>query len=191
MTKASLRKKYKDNRLLLTQQQKEKFADLVLINFQKIPLPFIDCVHTYIAADILNEIDTTHILKYLRFTNPGLTISVPKINNGNGELDHYIFHDDIIMAINSHGIAEPVQGELVNVADIDLVLTPLLAFDVNGYRVGYGRGFYDKFLAQCRYNVIKVGLSFFEPEEAIEDVGQYDIPLNYCVTPGGVFDFNG
>ena len=76
MTKAALRKKYKDNRLLLTPQQKEKFSDLILINFQKIQLPFIDCVHTYIAAEILNEIDTAPIIRYLQFVNPGLQISI-------------------------------------------------------------------------------------------------------------------
>jgi 5-formyltetrahydrofolate cyclo-ligase len=189
MTKAALRKKYKDNRILLTPQQKEKFSDLILINFQKIHLPFIDCVHTYIAADILNEIDTAPIIRYLQFVNPGLQISIPKINMETGELDHYVFHDDISMVINQFGIAEPVHGEPVSVTDIDLVLTPLLAFDSNGYRVGYGKGFYDKFLKQCRDNVIRVGLSFFESEEAIEDVGPFDVPLNYCVTPETVYSF--
>jgi len=189
MTKAALRKKYRENRLQLTLQQKEKFNDLILINFQKIHLPFIDCVHTYIAADILNEVDTRHIIRYLRFVNPGLRISIPKINFETGELDHYIFHDELSMVINQFGIAEPIHGEPVTVTDIDLVLTPLLAFDSNGYRVGYGKGFYDKFLAQCRDNVIRVGLSYFDPEEPIEDIGPYDVPLNYCVTPEKAYVF--
>ncbi|MEP6616882.1 MAG: 5-formyltetrahydrofolate cyclo-ligase [Ginsengibacter sp.] len=189
MTKAALRKKYRENRLQLSQQQKDKFTDLILINFQKVPLPFIDCVHTYIASGLLNEIDTRHIIRYLRFVNPGLRISIPKINFDTGELDHYVFHDEISMVINQFGIAEPVEGDKVHVTDIDLVLIPLLAFDRNGYRVGYGKGFYDKFLGQCRPDVIRIGLSFFEPEEQIEDISHYDIPLNYCVTPTGVFSF--
>jgi 5-formyltetrahydrofolate cyclo-ligase len=189
MTKAALRKKYKDNRILLTPQEEEKFTDLILINFQKIPLPFIDWVHTYIAVDVLHEVDTKDMISYLRFINPGLRISIPKINLDTGELDHYIFHDDIAMVINQFGIAEPVHGEAVTVSDIDLVLTPLLAFDTNGYRVGYGKGFYDKFLRQCKENVIKVGLCFFEPELPIDDISQYDIPLNYCVTPGDIYHF--
>ena len=189
MTKAALRKIYKDRRGLLTPQQKEKFADLILINFQKIPLPFIDCVHTYIASDALQEIDSKHIISYLRFINPGLRISIPKINLETGEMDHYIFHNDISMAINQIGIAEPVQGEPVAVTDIDLVLTPLLAFDTNGYRVGYGKGFYDRFLPKCAEDVIKIGFSYFEALDAIDDVNEYDVPLNYCITPMRVYEF--
>jgi len=66
---------------------------------------------------------------------------------------------------------------------IDAVLIPLLAFDNQGFRVGYGGGFYDRFLPACRPEALKVGLSFFDPVDVIEDKDQYDIPMDYCVTP--------
>ena len=51
-----------------------------------------------------------------------------------------------------------------------MVFVPLLAFDKAGNRVGYGKGFYDLFLSECRQDVIKVGLSFFEAEEEIPGI---------------------
>jgi 5-formyltetrahydrofolate cyclo-ligase len=82
-----------------------------------------------------------------------------------------------------------VDGLEVPVSKIDVVFVPLLAFDKNGNRVGYGKGFYDNFLAKCREDVIKIGLSFFEPEEIIDDVFKTDIRLDYCVTPFGINNF--
>ena len=76
------------------------------------------------------------------------------------------------------------------VSMIDVVFVPLLAFDTNGNRVGYGKGFYDKFLSQCQPETIKIGLSFFEAEEEIADVYQDDIRLDYCVTPNKIYDFS-
>ena len=72
---------------------------------------------------------------------------------------------------------------------IDVVFVPLLAFDKNGHRIGYGKGYYDKFLSSCKPDIIKIGLSFYEAEEAFQDVYPSDIPLDYCVTPKKVYRF--
>lgn len=70
-----------------------------------------------------------------------------------------------------------------------MVLIPLLAFDKNGYRVGYGKGFYDRFLAECRPDVVKVGLSVFEPIDEITDLNEFDIKMDFCITPNRVWQF--
>ena len=72
---------------------------------------------------------------------------------------------------------------------IDVVFVPLLAYDKQGNRVGYGKGFYDKFLSECKSNVVKIGLSFFDPEEFIEDVFENDVKLNICITSLEVYNF--
>ncbi|MBA2250187.1 MAG: 5-formyltetrahydrofolate cyclo-ligase [Chitinophagaceae bacterium] len=189
MTKAELRIKYKEKRKNITASQKLKWDDLILINFQKIELSFINCVHTYLAAGEQNEIDTENILRYLKFINPEMLISVPKIDAVTGQLDHYIYDENLQMAINSFGIPEPLDGEKILPSAFDLILVPMLAFDSRGYRVGYGKGFYDKFLQGCRADVIKIGLSYFEPVDAIGDINEFDIPLNYCVTPQSIYQF--
>ena len=106
-----------------------------------------------------------------------------------GNMQHFQYSDEMELVKNSFGIAEPAGGETFSPDEIDLVLVPLLAFDERGYRVGYGKGYYDRFLSECREDVIKIGLSFFEPEEQIDDINQFDIPLNYCVTPQEVYEF--
>ncbi len=189
MTKAALRKIYKEKRKQISWKDKQRWTDLILINFQKLDLPFINCVHTYLDIKDQNEVDTGNIIGYLRFKNPGLKVVVPKINLDVGEMRHYIFNDDVEMSPNSFGIIEPVKGEKADAAEIDLVITPLLAFDKNGYRVGYGKGFYDKFFEQCNSNVMRVGLSFFDPEAIIDNINSQDIPLHYCITPNAIYTF--
>ncbi len=189
MTKAGLRKIYKEKRVHLSLQQIEKFTDLILIHFQQIQLPFLSCIHTYIASEKLGEADTSAIVSYLQFKNPGLKLLVPKIDIASGDMQHFHFDDEVDLLYNSFGIAEPAGGIIIDPGEIDLVIVPLLAFDKQGYRVGYGKGYYDKFLSQCREDIIKIGLSFFEPVDTIEDISQFDISLNYCVTPQQVYEF--
>jgi 5-formyltetrahydrofolate cyclo-ligase len=189
MTKAQLRSIYKEKRKLISPQQKTKWTDLLLINFQKIDLPFVTCVHTYLAMYDHNEIPTQQIIGYLKFRNPGLQVSIPKVNTETGQIEHFIYKEDMVMVINKFGVKEPSDGDKIDATDIDVVLTPLLAFDKKGNRVGFGKGYYDRFFSQCRGDVLKIGLSFFEAEEIIEDASQYDIPLNFCVTPQTVYRF--
>ena len=189
MTKQELRKIYKEKRQSLSIHDIEKFNDLILIHFQKSDLPFLNCVHTYLASLKQAEPDTAKILRFLEFKNPLLKIVIPKIDIHSGNMEHYHFHDDVQLIENIFGIDEPKEGERVSESDIDMVLIPLLSFDKKGYRVGYGKGYYDKFLLKCRPDAIKFGLSFFDPVDEIEDINSFDIPLNYCVTPHQLYVF--
>ncbi len=189
MTKSELRKLYKEKRKKLSDKEVEKFKDCILINFQKIKFPFVSCVHTYIASEKLGEIDTSAITRYLQFKNPGIKILVPKIDIAAGNMQHFHFEDDVEFEDNAFGISEPSSGKIFSPEEVDLVLVPLLAFDQQGFRVGYGKGYYDRFLSECRQDVIKIGLSFFEPEAQIDDINQFDISLNYCVTQEKIFEF--
>lgn len=189
MKKYQLRIIYKDKRKNITMQNIEKFNDLMLINFQKINLDFVQCVHTYLPSLKLREPDTAPIIRFLEFKNPGLKVAVPRIDIHTGDMHHIHFDDASPFISNVFGIDEPTEGEVIKEDEIDLVLIPLLAFDKNGFRVGYGKGYYDRFLARCGKDVIKIGLSFFEPVDEIEDIDAFDISLNYCVTPERLYTF--
>jgi 5-formyltetrahydrofolate cyclo-ligase len=93
------------------------------------------------------------------------------------------------LVFNKWGILEPSGGQAVEPKEIDVVLTPMLAGDKRGFRVGYGKGYYDKFFSLCRPDVLKIGLSYFPPIEEISDVHEFDVKLDYCVTPEEVFSF--
>ena len=105
------------------------------------------------------------------------------------ELKHFMFTSKDHLKLNSWGIMEPIEGENIKPTEIDMVIVPLLAFDKKGNRLGYGGGFYDRFLSQCRPDVMKIGLSFFSPEEEDLPNEDTDIPLNFCVTPSKIYEF--
>jgi 5-formyltetrahydrofolate cyclo-ligase len=104
-------------------------------------------------------------------------------------MTHYLLTDNTKIKKNEYNIPEPVYGLEVPVTKIDVVFVPLLAFDLKGNRVGYGKGFYDKFLSECKPETIKIGLSFFEAEELIDDISENDIQLDSCVTPNKIYFF--
>lgn len=190
MTKDECRKIFRKKRSSLTWQDLQKSDDLLLIQFQKIDLPFVDYVHTYLPVESENEIDTSAAIRYLRFRNPGIITLVPRLLGDNGIFEQVAVDDETEMRDNRYGIPEPIEGKVVPAEDTDIVLVPLLAFDEKGFRVGYGKGYYDRFLENCRPDVIKIGFSYFDPVESIDDVNSYDIPLNYCVTPFRLFSFD-
>ena len=189
MLKKEARKIYKQKRKEISHAQKEKWDDLLLIQFQKLNLPFIKTVFSYLAMESQNEIDTTNITSYLNFINPELKIAYPVCNFDDCTLNAIVAGNDEDFTLNRFGTLEPVGKEEILPKEIDLVIVPLLCFDDEGYRVGYGKGFYDKFLSVCRDDVIKVGLSYFEPIEKITDRDNFDIPLSYCVTPQTIYQF--
>jgi 5-formyltetrahydrofolate cyclo-ligase len=90
------------------------------------------------------------------------------------------------MRTDRWGIGEPAHDEFVEPAEIDMVVVPLICFDRQGHRVGYGKGYYDRFLSRCRPDCVKVGLSYFGPVGEIDDVWEGDVQLDFCATPDGV-----
>jgi 5-formyltetrahydrofolate cyclo-ligase len=105
-------------------------------------------------------------------------------------MESYPLDETTELVLSPWGIPEPAAGEPVAPEAIDWIVVPLLACDRRGYRVGYGKGFYDRYLARCRPDVRKVGLSAFDPVPDIADAGPLDVRLDYCVTPGQVWDFS-
>ena len=98
-------------------------------------------------------------------------------------------NDDTRFRKNKYDLYEPEDGVVVNHAGMDMIFVPLLSFDKKGFRVGYGKGFYDRYLSQCRSDCLKIGFSYFEPLDTIDDTHEFDVPLNLCVTPSSVYVF--
>ena len=107
----------------------------------------------------------------------------------NAELENFFFEGFHQLKTNAWGIPEPQDGNTVESSLIDTVIVPLLAVDKKGNRVGYGKGFYDKFLAQCKPTCKRIGLSFFRPVDAIGDLHPFDVPLTHLVVPDEVISF--
>jgi 5-formyltetrahydrofolate cyclo-ligase len=189
MLKKEARKFFREKRASLTEMERQKLDDLLLIQFQSIGLPFLHSVLSYWPIEENHEPGTHLVTEFLRFRNPELTIAYPVSDFETTTLAAIATDIDTPFFKKELNIFEPQQGRLVSSTEIDLVIVPLLGIDKNGYRVGYGKGFYDKYLASCRPDCIKLGLSYFEPIESIGDCNEFDVPLNLCITPQNTYVF--
>lgn len=188
MTKKEARTFYLEKRLALTAEEGEVYEAGLQDNFSRIVFPPLRCVHVYHPMASKKEIDTAPYIQFLLRNVPDLTIVLPRITS-TSEMEHVRRDSSTVLLVNSWGIHEPAAGEVIAPTDIDLVIVPLLVFDVSGYRVGYGKGFYDRFLAQCRRDVVKVGLGYFDPVARIADTNHFDVPLTIGITPTHLYEF--
>ena len=188
MTKKEIRTEYKRRRNELHPAQKEKMNDLLLIRFQKLPIEIPALIMTYAPIEKFNEFDPQLITDYCYFKNPNQVLFFP-VTKANEGIISVVVDDNTTFAPNDFGIMEPVDGLDMFPEEIDLIIVPLLAFDANGFRVGYGKGYYDKFLKECREDALKIGFSYFEPVDLISDINAFDVKLDYCITPDQIYDF--
>jgi len=153
-----------------------------------VDLSFTVVVHSFLPIEKTKEPNTWLIIERIRREFPHIRVSIPRINNETSALDNFYFEGLHQLQNNTWGIPEPKQGIPTPNDKIDVVLVPLLAFDAAGHRVGYGRGFYDKFLATTRKDCRKIGLSFFPAVDSIDNITGQDLPLDMVVTPKEVLN---
>jgi 5-formyltetrahydrofolate cyclo-ligase len=182
LTKAELRTLYTAKRNQLTQAQCDAFNQQLLLQFQQLELSGINCIHLFLPIIKHREPDTFLIRNWLIANYPKIRRVFPKANFSDNSLQNYADDDDLELATNPYGIPEPITGNKIDATEIDLVLVPLLAFDKQGYRVGYGKGFYDRFMASCRPDTRFVGLSFFGPVDQIDDINEWDRKIDRCLS---------
>jgi len=183
MLKSEARALFLTKRKSISLEEKLLLDQAILLEFKKIDLTTIKCIHIYLPINSQNECNTYPIIDFIRENYPKINMAIPKANFENGKMDAVFFNPETQLATNNLGIAEPIDGEVIDPKIIDMIICPLLAFDLKGNRVGYGKGFYDRFLAQCKTDVIKLGLSYFEPINNLTDCNESDLPLSSCITP--------
>lgn len=189
MKKSEARKIFSAQRSSLKPIEVNTKQDLLLICFQQLALPDFTLVHSYLPLYERNEPDPIPLLDFMHFRHPAMQVTFARIDPRNFSMMHFLQDDDMFFENNQYGIPEPIGGIEVKETAIDMVFTPLLAFDELGNRVGYGKGYYDRFLSKCRKNVLKIGLSYFPPVDSIEDVDFFDKKLDFCITPERVYAF--
>jgi 5-formyltetrahydrofolate cyclo-ligase len=187
MKKSEIRSKYKALRKQLSENDIEEMSLAVANKLITLPVWEKTYFHIFLPITEHNEVNTEFILHLLCGKDKEIIISKSDFQSRN--MTHFLLTDSTKIKKNEYNIPEPVNGIEVPSNKIEVVFIPLLAFDKNGHRVGYGKGFYDKFLSECKSETIKIGLSFFEAEELIEDAFESDVKLDYCVTPNEVYIF--
>jgi 5-formyltetrahydrofolate cyclo-ligase len=192
MKKAALRKEFLQKRKAADEQWLIEKNALIALNLEKYlhRKPF-RALHIFLPQLNAREVDTFGIIDMLRKSFPTMRITAPYIIPGTREMEHFLVTPFTHLVTNQWQIPEPdpMASERILPEEIDIVLVPLLAFDGKGYRVGYGGGYYDRFLPQTRPDCIKMGLSVFEKVDKIEDIDEFDIPLDACITPDHIYYF--
>lgn len=190
MTKEELRKIYLQKRLSLSKAEYTQLSFQLYQNFfASIDLSSIKILHTFLPLEKNREPDTWLIINRIRREFLHIRISIPRVNDQKEQLESIFFEDLHQLQKNKWGIPEPKQGLPTDPEKIDMVLVPMLIFDKQGNRIGYGKGFYDKFLRTCRKDCKRVGISLFEPIERIDDLNDLDVPVQYCVTPSTYYSY--
>ena len=191
MNKKELRQKYKTLRQQLSENEIEELSLQIANQLIHLDIWKHNFYHLFLPIEIQKEVNTEYILQVLAGTDKNIVIS--KSDFETREMTHFLLTDSTKISKNEYGIPEPIETEIngieINSKKIDVVFVPLLAFDEKGHRVGYGKGFYDKFLSECKPEVLKIGLSFFESETVISDILITDIQLDLCVSPSKVYNF--
>ncbi|WP_445956914.1 5-formyltetrahydrofolate cyclo-ligase [Yeosuana sp.] len=187
MTKSELRVKYKALRKTLSINQVEDFSMAIANQLLKLPVWDYSFYHIFLSIEEQKEVNTDYILNILSGKDKHIVIS--KSDFRTGKMKHYLLTDNTVIKKNNYHIPEPVDGIEISSEKINVVFIPLLAFDKKGNRVGYGKGFYDTFLADCTPKTLKIGLSFFDAEAEISDVFESDVTLDYCVTQNEIYRF--
>ena len=187
MDKSQIRTQYKEFRKELSEIEVMDKSLLIANRCLELPVWEEQIFHLFLTLEDQNEVDTALIINLLQGRDKEVVVS--KIADAE-QLQHFSLTDQIRFQKNALAIPEPVSGIEIEASKIDVVFVPLLAFDNKGHRVGYGKGYYDRFLATCRPDCIKVGLSFFEKEQNSFIIEPTDIPLDYCVTPEKLYHFS-
>ena len=185
-TKKQLRILYQNKRDKLSINKIHNLSIALSNKCLEIPIWNFENFHIFLTSLTKKEIDTSILLSVIMAKDKQAII--PRIVNSK-KLEHVLLTDQTILKNNVLEIPEPQNGIIISPKIIDVVFVPLYIFDLNGNRVGYGKGYYDRFLKECKKNIIKVGISLFEPVTLIREIKEHDVKLDYAVTPNSFFSF--
>lgn len=185
LTKKELRIIYKQKRNALSSDEVIFLSKKIFDNFiSRFKIKSGDKIHCFINIPDKKEVITSYFFDY--FFDNNIRVFVPKML-GDNLVSIELFPDSILKA-NDWGVIEPISNDFSPEKDFDICITPLLYCDNNGHRVGYGKGFYDKFFSVVNVEK-KIGINFFNSNEMVLDFDKNDISLNYLVTPFSVKRF--
>jgi len=125
-----------------------------------------------------HEIDILQILE--KFQKKKFTITLPKIKK-NSQMNFFQWSTNDPLAVNKFGIPEPISKIVIYP---DVLLVPLVAFDENFNRIGYGGGFYDRYIKKIRKQkkVLTIGFAYSFQKVKKIPTNNYDIKLDFIIT---------
>lgn len=187
--KKDLRKEYLQKRAALSVQEVDQLNYGLVQQFKAYPLTGMRFVHFFLPIQKFREPNTLPIIHWILQKHPEINIVLSRSNLETNLMEHFLWDGHEALQSNRWGIEEPKGGTKVLSQQIDAVIVPLLAFDQEGNRVGFGKGFYDRFLADCKKDCKKIGMSFFPPIDQILDMDIHDAKLDACISSTHTYFF--
>ncbi len=189
MTKKEIRNTYKQKRLALSDDKRMQLHEELMKQMSDMELPPAKIILSYHPILNLGEINIRLIDLIIQFKNPAVQFVYPKLINDRGSMEAVLESHSAKYELNKWSITEAVNAQIIDPLKIDIIFLPLLAMDRFGYRVGYGKGYYDRFVKRCNPHVYTIGFSYFEPIDKITDTDSFDVPLHAGVTPYHIYEF--
>ena len=185
--KKYIRLKYNDLRTELSNKEINKLSLQIASNLISNFKLSAKSIHIFLPIKNKKEVNTWHIMDLLFKKNNTVCTSVYESNEE--LISHVKINKETKYIDGDYDIPLPELKIPIDIKNIDCIIIPLLAYDIKGNRIGYGKGIYDKILNQLSERSIKIGLSFFEPENVMLPIEEHDIPLNFCQTPNQLYSF--
>jgi len=186
VTKADLRKQWLQFRQQLSpEEHAHRSAQIVqhLINWPL--LQEAQVIHMFWPMLDRHEVDLRPLWHHLRAQGKQIVLPVMSRHTQLPRLQHIALQSLEMLRQNTWGVWEPIGGATIPVENLDLVIVPALAVDRRGYRLGYGKGYYDAFLQEVQAPTISP--IFQEAQLEALPAEPHDIPVDYIVTEAGVF----
>jgi len=188
MLKNELRIKYTSWRSLLSAEEVQQKSRAIADKFIQSEIwKGVSVLHLFMSIAEKQEVNTEYIRNYFFQYHPEIQLCTSVVDSSTNELIHTRIFPNTEYRLSKWNIPEPILIQPVEESKVDLILIPLLAFDANGTRVGYGKGYYDRFLTKCRADALRVGLNLFDMEEEEIKNDPWDIPLTHGISPGIIY----
>lgn len=186
VTKSIVRKTALNYRKILASKEYKKRNSLIVSKLNDLlERKKVESIHVFLAIADNKEPDISPMLPLLWRRQVKTITSVT--NFSKKEMYHYKLDSSTKLEPNHLRIPEPSNADSIGMDAIGAILVPLLVADKRGNRIGYGGGFYDKLLSKTK--AIKIGLSLGNPVDEIKQTDDWDIPLNYLITPYKIYNY--
>lgn len=167
----------------MTTQEISDLSSIIISKLKKMPIyKSSKSIMLYLSFE--NEIDSSEIIEDC--LREGKRVIVPFCDSSDMSITPTEIKDmNTDLHISKMGYIQPKRDSLnpVDIADIDLIILPGVAFDRKGYRVGLGAGYYDRFLGRVNFEIPTVGLAYdFQIIDSFIQMEDYDIPIDYVMT---------
>jgi 5-formyltetrahydrofolate cyclo-ligase len=177
MNKEELRLIYKQKRAEIPREKRFEFDTSILAQILEL-IKGHKNIGVFLPIAKFNEINLTTLLKHSDYN-----WFAPKSNFTDRTMSFVQIDKNTHITENEFGIPEPISMQIIDPRLLDVIIIPMLVSDKKGYRVGYGKGFYDAFLPKCQPNCLRIGVSYFEPIDRIADVEIHDEPIHVSLYP--------